>query len=319
MRLVIMWFLLSVIALVCWSGSDLFSKIGSKPDDKLSHWKMVMAVGLVMGLHALFEIFVGGVSITLADIVAYLPASAMYIISMIFGYVGLRYIELSMSSPVCNSSGAIAAILCFVFLQEMPNGIQWFGVACVSLGVVLLGVVETCESEEVKDLRRQEGAVKYHKSFLALLLPILYCIIDALGTFVDSVLLREENTGTFLDRLFPTVLDEAVANVAYELTFLVCGVCAAVYVLIIKRDKLLPKREAPKLIAAAFETAGQFAYIFALGDSAHVGFSAAIISSYCALSVLLSRIFLKEKLSAKHYATIALTVVGIIVLGIFDA
>ena len=41
-----MWFVLALIALVCWSGSDIFSKIGSKPDDKNSHWKMVMAVGL---------------------------------------------------------------------------------------------------------------------------------------------------------------------------------------------------------------------------------------------------------------------------------
>ena len=48
-----MWFWFSLIALVCWSGSDLFSKIGCQDaDDKYSHLKMVMAVGLVMGLHA---------------------------------------------------------------------------------------------------------------------------------------------------------------------------------------------------------------------------------------------------------------------------
>ena len=48
-----MWFVLALIALLCWSGSDLFSKIGCRePDDKLAHLKMVMAVGLVMGLHA---------------------------------------------------------------------------------------------------------------------------------------------------------------------------------------------------------------------------------------------------------------------------
>ena len=58
-----MWFLLSLAALLCWSGSDLFSKIGSKPDDPYSHWKMVMAVGLVMGLHAAFELTVGGVRV----------------------------------------------------------------------------------------------------------------------------------------------------------------------------------------------------------------------------------------------------------------
>ena len=48
-----MWFWLSLIALLCWSGSDLFSKIGCRDaDDHLAHLKMVIAVGVVMGLHA---------------------------------------------------------------------------------------------------------------------------------------------------------------------------------------------------------------------------------------------------------------------------
>ena len=314
-----MWFILSLIALLCWSGSDMFSKIGSKPSDKLSHWKMVMAVGLIMGLHAAYEIFIGGVEISWDVIVAYLPASFLYILSMVLGYVGLRYIELSVSSPICNSSGGIAAVLCFLFLQEMPNLIQWIGVIAVTVGVVLLGVAEMSESDYAREIRQKNSKVKYEKSFVALLLPILYCIIDALGTFFDSVILREEATGTFLDTVFPTILEEGPANVAYELTFLACGIVAAVYVLAIKRDKLTVKAEGPKLLGGVFETAGQFAYIYALGDTAHAGFAAAIIASYCALSVLWSRIFLKEKLSWKHYGAIALTVAGIVVLGIFDA
>ena len=314
-----MWFVLSIAALLCWSGSDLFSKIGSKPDDKLSHWKMAMAVGLVMGLHAGYELLFGGVEITLKDIWTYMPASALYVLSMILGYVGLRYIELSVSSPICNSSGAIAAILCFVFLQEMPNTLQWIGVACVAIGVVALGAAELTESDYAREMRQRNSKVKYDKSWIALLFPILYCLIDASGTFIDGVLLREEATGTFLDAVFPNVLDEGVANVAYELTWLAVGVVAAVYVLAIRRDRLHVKDDGAKLIGGVFETAGQFAYIYALGDTAHSGFAAAIISAYCAASVLWSRIFLREKLSWKHYASIALAVIGIVILGIFDA
>ena len=48
-----MWLILALTALLFWSGSDLFSKMGSKPNDKYSHWKMVIAVGLVMGIHAI--------------------------------------------------------------------------------------------------------------------------------------------------------------------------------------------------------------------------------------------------------------------------
>ena len=96
-----MWFWLSLIALLCWSGSDLFSKIGCRDeDDRLSHLKMVMAVGVVMGLHAAFEIFVGGTEISFAIILTYLPVSLLYIGSMTLGYLGLRYIELSADGPI---------------------------------------------------------------------------------------------------------------------------------------------------------------------------------------------------------------------------
>ena len=83
--------------------------------------------------------------------------------------------------------------------------------------------------------------------------------------------------------------------------------------------KVLAKREAPKYAGALCETAGQFAYIYALADTEHVALAAPIISAYCVASVLWSRIFLKEKLSWKHYGMIALVVAGIVILGIYDA
>ena len=99
----------ALIAILFWSGSDLFSKLGSRPDDPYSHWKMVMAVGTVMGLHA-FYMMATGTPFEMMDIVRYLPASLLYIFSMILGYAGLRYIELSISSPICNASGALVQI-----------------------------------------------------------------------------------------------------------------------------------------------------------------------------------------------------------------
>ena len=89
-----MWFWFSLIALICWSGSDLFSKIGCQDaDDKYSHLKMVMAVGLVMGLHAAYEIFINGTEINGSIILTYLPVSLLYISSMTIGYIGLRDID----------------------------------------------------------------------------------------------------------------------------------------------------------------------------------------------------------------------------------
>ncbi|MBQ7799051.1 MAG: EamA family transporter, partial [Oscillospiraceae bacterium] len=301
-----------------WSGSDIFSKVGSKQNDKYSHWKMVMAVGLVMGLHAFYEIFVNKVPISFGDILTYMPASALYILSMIFGYVSLRYIELSISSPICNSSGALAAILCLIFLKQDVGEMGMVAIGIVAAGVLLLGIVNANEDEELRVERQKNANRKYARSFLALLLPLLYCLIDAAGTFVDTIILREEDTGTFLDSVFATTLPEDTANVAYELTFLFMGIVAAIYVLVIRRDKLIVKDEGTKLLGGVCETAGQFAYIFALGNTAHAAPAAAIISAYCVMSLVWSHIFLKEKLSWKHYVAIAITAIGIVMLGILD-
>ena len=301
-----MWFWMSLVALICWSGSDLFSKIGCRDaDDKYSHLKMVIAVGAVMGLHALYSIFVGGTEINLNIVLTYLPVSALYILSMAIGYLGLRYIELSISSPICNSSGAIVAVLCIMTGGIAgTNPMQLVATALVCIGVVGLGIAEATEDDELRRARQEQSNYKYAKSLIAILIPVIYCLLDALGTFADSIVLEK--------------LNEDSANAAYELTFLFVGIVSFIYVVVIRKDRLIPKREIPKYAGAAFETAGQFAYIYAIADSRHVAMSAPIISAYCVLSVLWSRIFLKEKLTVKHYAAIAVTVVGIVILGFFD-
>lgn len=302
-----MWFWFAIIALLCWSGSDLFSKIGCQDSrDKYSHLKMVTAVGIVMGLHAAYEIFIGGVEINAHIILTYLPVSALYILSMAIGYLGLRYIELSISSPICNSSGAIVAVLTLATAgigEDLPP-VALVAVALVCIGVIALGFTEANEDEELRRARQDASNHHYAKSWIAIAIPVIYCLLDALGTFGDSLVLE--------------YLDEDSANVAYELTFLLVGLASAVYVLGVKKQKLIPKQEAPKYTGAVFETIGQFFYIYALADSEHVAFSAPIISSYCVASVLWSRIFLKEKLSKKHYMSMALVIIGIIIMGILD-
>lgn len=299
------WFWFSIIALLCWSGSDFFSKIGCRDaSDKYSQYKMVTAVGVVMGIHAAIEIFVGGVEISWQVIWTYLPVSLLYIGSMTLGYVGLRYIELSISSPICNASGALVAIIAIVSGTAGKMAVaQYIAIFLACAGVIGLGFVEANEDDDLRAARQEASNYKYAKSWLALALPIAYCILDAAGTFADDLVLE--------------TLNEDSANVAYELTFLIAGIVSFIYTVIIKKQKLLPKAEGPKYIGAAFETAGQLAYIYALasGESA---LAAPIIASYCMASVLWSRLFLKEKLSWKHYTCILVTFAGILIMGIYD-
>lgn len=291
-----MWFLYALIATFSWGTADLFYKKGNQPDDPDSHFKTVIMVGFVMGLHALYVLATSSEPYHLRYIVQYLPVSAMYILSMTIGYAGLRYIELSIASPIQNTSGAISALLTFFILGQRMGKLQFAAVLVISIGLVGLGILESKGAEE------ESSAVssRYKTGAVALALPILYAVIDALGTFLDGYMLSG-------------VMTEQQANVSYELTFMICALITLVYLTVIKKEKIRWRNQTDNVLAAGFETFGQFFYVYAMALNAVV--VAPLISSYSMVSVLLSRIFLKEKLKGSQYFMIALIMVGIAILG----
>ena len=325
-----MYYLFSILALLCWSGSDLFSKMGTRERDKNSHWKVVFAVGFIMGLH-FFITLIGGAIIDntvgvdgvhkivsslfytdfkLMDFVYYLPIAALYIFAMVLGYIGLRYIELSISSPICNSSGALAFILCVIFGLASTDDITIstiIGISMITIGIVALGFVEQREDDEVKKARQEKANRKYTKSILAFLLPISYLIIDALGTVGDEFLFSDWFIGkTQIE------LSDYAANSAFELTFFVLAIFAFIWVKFVKRENIF-KGNTTLYWGGLCETIGQVFYMAVMFSDFSAGM--VIISAYCAISVLWSRIFLKEKMSWKHYVVIAMVIVGIVILG----
>ena len=321
--------IIAIIAMFCWSGSDIFSKIGSRQEDKLSHYKVGIAVGLIMGLHALYEIIFGGVSLTFSDIITYLPASALYIISMVVGYVGLRYIELSISSPICNGSGAVTAVMSMLifgvtFIEEDSNAVFLntpiiIGIALIIIGIIALGFIDNLEDPELRIKRQETANRKYSKSFLAIALPILYCILDSCGTFVDTLIADNyvsslEAGGMALEMAESVTGD--VLNTAYEFTWLLVAIAFAIYVFAIKKEKVDLKYDGTKLIGGICETVGQVFYMMVVVKGYIPGL--VIISAYCAVSLVWGSIFLKEKLSWKHYLAIAAAFAGILILGYFD-
>ena len=311
------WFWIALIATLCWGCADLFYKLGAEERDRYSHLKTGVFVGLVFGLHAIYTLLFGGIGFDWRNLYYYLPVSAMYIGSMIVGYLGLRYLELSVSSPVQNCSGALAALLGIVILHEIPDSvIKWIGIIACCLGVILLGVFEKRKRDA--DSRLEESERKYHVGIIAFLLPVVYCIIDTLGTFLDDPCLDID--ATWLVNVTEDTIEE-VGNTAYELTFFLVGLILLIYILLDSRRRgekvvWVETRNRARLIAAVFETAGQYAYAHVIGGNAVV--AAPMIASYCMVSVLLSRIFLKEKLPKSQYVCILIAFLGILLLGIAD-
>lgn len=297
------WYTSAVLTILFWGIADLFYKKGSDPGDKYSHFKIAIMVGLVMGVQAFFELNKMNWEFDPINIIKYFPVSFMYILSMTIGYVGLRYLEVSINSPVSNTSGAMAGILAFLILGKTMNRLQLFAIVLITFGLISLGIIERNLAEEEMKKNKKEIDKKYKIGAMALMFPILYAIIDALGTFLDDVYLSN-------------MMSPEEALISYELTFLFTAILAFIYIVFIKKEKFKLIKQKDRALAAIFETAGQFFYVYALNTNSVV--VAPMIASYSIVSVILGRIFLKEKLNRNQYVVVGLVMIGVFILGFFE-
>ncbi len=304
------WLFFSVGTAVLWGIAELFYKKGAHPDEKYSHLKICVWVGVVMGLHAIFTLLTQNIGYNPVNIIRYLPVSLFYIISMAFSYFGMRFLEESISDPIENTAGVICALLFAIFLKEEIAPLTW-----VAIGVITVGVLGVSFLENHGETTRKKKLGKT-LAIVAFCMPFVYAFLDAFGTFLDDAffLIEDVANSPLVDVTKDTLED--VANTSYELTFALFALCLFIFMKV-KKVKFGPiPQHKDKILAAVFETAGQFTYVYALGGVDAI--AAPILSSVCVVSLLLSRIFLKEKLSWKTYAFIAVVIIGILLMAVSE-
>ena len=113
-----MWLFFALTTTFMWGLAELFYKKGAQPDEKYSHLKICVWVGIVMGAHAIFTLLTQDINYNPVNIIRYLPVSLFYIISMAFSYFGMRFLEESISDPIENTAGVICTLLFAIFLKE---------------------------------------------------------------------------------------------------------------------------------------------------------------------------------------------------------
>ena len=302
------WLFFSIATALLWGTAELFYKKGAQPNEKYSHLKICVWVGVVMGLHAIFTLLTQDINYNPINLLIYLPVSLLYIISMAFSYFGMRFLEESISDPIENTSGAICSLLCVIFLKESLTPLSVIAILIIVIGVLGVGFLEN----KGETVRKKHLGKKL--AIIAFCMPFVYALLDAFGSFVDIFYLDDFATTPLIDVTEATIED--VANTSYELTFALFALGLFIFMKA-KKVKFGPiPQHKDKILAAVFETAGQFTYVYALSGNGAI--AAPIISSVCIVSLLLSRIFLKEKLSWKTYAFITVVIVGILLLAVSE-
>ncbi len=322
------WFFL-IVSTLSWAIAEIFYKKGNLEKEKYSHLKSTIFVGFLFGLYAVIITIIQSVkdinfliNIPL-NMLIYLPVALCYIISMTCSYFGVRYIEESISDPIENTSGAVVPILCAIFLHEEMSLWSIFAVIIVVFGVLGIGFLENKGNTNRKKILGKKIAI------LAFSMPFCYALLDACGTFLD-IYYTDDVTNTLLRGVTEYNL-EHMANCCYEFTFFIISIGLLIFLKIKKvklfktndeevedlnfKNNLISQKD--KIIAAVFETIGQATYLFALSEGK--GVAAVIIGAGTVIgSLILSRIFLKEKPTKLQYLFILIILSGIIILSIFE-
>ena len=300
-----MWVLFSVITVLLWGTSETIFKSVSN-NEKNTVLKLIACNGIMMGIIAVIFMLVTRTKFDFSMILTYLPIAVMYIASMFCTYKAMRYVKISILSPVQNSSCAIVTLLCVIVLKQVLTWYQIIAILLILTGLILLSI----NKDETKLLDLPEGEEKISKAaayklyLTGFMFAFGYLILDGIAGFMDDYTLESN-------------LSAEQLNIAYSFIYFVVGIIAYIYLKATKKiDKLFDfKNDKKKLIGTLIETAGQYTYIyaFAFGDAA---LASPFIAAYSIVTVILSRIFLKEKLHIRQYAMIIMVMIGMIVLSV---
>ena len=313
------WLILTLASIILWGITDILLKKSLNYSDPLSQYKTFIWIGLVA---APTSVIMAICSDTLPDSIRIIadnpyiiPVNIFYVVAMFFGLLGAKHLDASVVSPLENIDGAITAIILYFFflftdrshVTDSVGIVDVVGTVAITTGVILLGIQEQELSKQETSLN--EDKKKHRLGALALLFPIVYNLADAVSMVATGIMVSGETEFSIPD----------IDYIFFEsLAFSVFAIFMWLYILIAKKYVYNPfkKTELYCCGAATCETLGTIAFTFAVAISPIL--TSPITSSYCIVTIILARIFLKERLTKKQYLSLAFLVAGIALLGVSE-
>ena len=313
------WLLLTFSCIILWGITDILLKKSLDYTDSLSQYKTFIWIGLVAFPASVIMAIYSDTLLDSIRIVAHnpyiIPVNIIYVVASFFGLLGAKHLDASVVSPLENIDGAVTAIILYMFfaftgrshVTDSIGIVDIIGTVAITKGVILLGIQEHKLSKQEANLDRNKK--KHRLGALALLFPIVYNLADAVSMVATGIMVSGETEFSIPD----------IDYIFFEsLAFSLFAFFVWLYLLIAKKYVYNPfkKTELYCCGAATCETLGTIAFTFAVAISPIL--TAPITSSYCLVTIVLARIFLKERLTKKQYLSLAFLVIGIALLGISE-
>ena len=321
------WFLLTLACLLLWGISSVLYKAASPQDDRLSHYKNFIWLGITMALAGGImctwsETLLDSAKIVWENALFLVPLCIFYAAVFFFGLYGKRFLAASIITPLENVGGALAAIIIYYYYlltgyidPSYPISILDF-IASVSIiiGVVMIGKEEQALFKAEAHL--EDDKKKHPYGALVLFFPLIYALIDVFSV-AEMGGIGGNNDGIVTANTMSTI--PAMDFFIFEcLGFATISIFVWIYLFVVKKHAYNPfePKELLRCGAATGETFGTMT--FTLAAAINPVLTAPIASFHCVITILLARIFLKEHLPKKQYLCLGLLLFGIILLGISD-
>jgi len=226
----------------------------------------------------------------ISNIPLLLVVAILQVIAYLAFYKGLEKAQVTLVSPIGAAWGLVTAILGVVFFKEFLTSIQLLAIGLIIIGIVLLSI-------NIKDL------IKMKK--INLLVGVKEGVVAMFGWGISLFLLvlATKALGWFLP--------------AFTFRFFVLLILSG-YIFSIKKSFIPKTIKFPwKLLVliGVFDVGGFFSYSFGV-SGANASIVAPIGSAFALVTVVLAKIFLKEKLGINKIVGILGIVGGLILISV---
>lgn len=313
------WLILTLSCIILWGVTDILLKKSLDSSDPLSQYKTFIWIGIVSAPVCVVMAVCSDTLLDSVRIVAnnpyIIPINIFYVVAMYFGLLGAKHLDASVVSPLENIDGAMTAIILYFFflltgkshVTESIGIVDIIGTVMITFGVILLGIQEQKLSKQENISGKEKK--KHRLGALALLFPLVYNLADAVSMVATGIMVSGETEYSIPD----------IDYIFFEsLAFFIFTVFVWLYLLIFKKYVYNPfkRKERYSCGAAICETLGTTAFTFAVAISPVL--TSPITASYCLVTIILARLFLKERLTKKQYLSLILLVSGIALLGVSE-
>lgn len=311
-----MWLVFALIAMLAWGLEEVLIKVNAEKDDLYFSVKIAVCMTPFVIVVLIISTVLSESGLPLYSLlcsnVTVLLALVVYVAVMVVSYIGARYMEMSVFTPVSNASSGFAVVIILVYASLTGNyadvsvyitPASVIGMVLAVGGVIALAIVQSRMSQRTVQIGQQEK--KYRVGVLALLFPLVFCLMDAVSVTIDSVNLGATGESVIGDYDYIRI---------YAAAYLVVSVVSWLVILAGTKKPYNPFKpfKASGYGAGLLEVIATTSYLLALGKNAVL--SVPVASAYCIVTLIASRIILKEMLKLPQYVCIASVVIGVMLV-----